>query len=146
MTTTPSPGPTLSRRALLYGAAAAGAGAVTIGALAACAPSSSGSGGTGAPAAGPVTVPVGDIPVGGGKIFESQAVVVAQPSAGTFTAFSAICTHQGCVVGSVANGKIVCPCHQSAFSATDGSVTQGPAVTPLAAKTVTRSGDTLTVS
>ena len=95
---------------------------------------------------GPVTVPASDIPVGGGKIFEAQQVVVVQPVAGTFKAFSAICTHQGCVVGSVQNGKIVCPCHNSEFSATDGSVTQGPAMTALAAKTVSRSGDTLTVS
>src|SRR6478752_5313551 len=141
MTTTPSQSPTVSRRAVLAGAAAVGA-AVGVGALAAACGTSGGSGG---PAAGPVTVAVGDIPVGGGKIFESQQVVVAQPVAGTFKAFSAICTHQGCVVGAVQNGKIVCPCHNSEFSAADGSVTQGPAMTALTAKTVSRSGDTLTV-
>jgi Rieske Fe-S protein len=144
MTTTPSQSPVVTRRALLAGAAAVGVGAAAAGALAAC--TSSGGPGTGAPAAGPVTVSAGEIPVGGGKVFEAQQVVVVQPVAGTFRAFSAICTHQGCVVGSVANGKIVCPCHQSEFSATDGSVTQGPAVTPLAARTVTQSGTTLTVS
>jgi Rieske Fe-S protein len=143
MTTTPSHSPVVSRRAILAGAAAVGVGAVAAGALAAC---TSTGGGPSAPAAGPVTVPVGDIPVGGGKIFEAQQVVVAQPVAGTFKAFTAICTHQGCVVGSVQNGKIVCPCHQSEFSAVDGSVSRGPAVTALPAKTVTRSGDTLTVS
>jgi Rieske Fe-S protein len=135
----------MSRRAVLAGAAAVGAGAVATAALAGCAP---GTAGTGTPAAatGPVTVPVGDIPVGGGKVFEAQQVVVAQPVAGTFRAFTAICTHQGCVVLGVENGKITCPCHQSEFSAMDGSVTRGPAITPLPAKTVTRSGDTLTVS
>jgi len=141
MTTTPSQSPTVSRRAVLAGAAAVG-----VGALAAACTTAGGSGGPGAPAAGPVTVAVGDIPVGGGKIFEAQQVVVAQPVAGTFKAFSAICTHQGCVVGSVENGKIVCPCHQSEFSATDGSVSRGPAVTALTARTVTRNGETLTVS
>ena len=143
MTTTPSQSPAVSRRAVLAGAAAVGA-AVGVGALAAACTTSGG--GPGAPAAGPVTLSVGDIPVGGGKIFEAQQVVVAQPVAGTFKAFSAICTHQGCVVGAVQNGKIVCPCHNSQFSAMDGSVTQGPAVSGLAAKTVTLNGDTVTVS
>src|SRR5215470_8159804 len=136
MTTTSSQGPTLSRRTLLAGAAAVGVGAAAAGALAAC--TSTGGPGTGAPAAGPVTVSAAQIPVGGGKIFEAQQVVVVQPTAGSFKAFSAICTHQGCVVASVANGKIICPCHNSEFSATDGSVTQGPAVTALAAKTVSQ--------
>jgi Rieske Fe-S protein len=144
MTTTPSQSPAVSRRAVLAGAAAVGA-AVGVGALAAACTTGGGSG-PGAPAAGPVTLAVGDIPVGGGKILEAQQVVVVQPVAGTFKAFSAICTHQGCVVGSVQSGKIVCPCHQSEFSATDGSVSRGPAVTALTARTVTRNGDTLTVS
>jgi Rieske Fe-S protein len=144
MTTTPSQGRALSRRALLAGAAAVGVGAAAAGALAAC--TTSGAPGTGAAAAGPVTVSTSEIPVGGGKIFDAQQVVVAQPVAGTFKAFSAICTHQGCVVASVANGKIMCPCHNSEFSAMDGSVTQGPAVTALAARTVTQSGGTLTIS
>jgi Rieske Fe-S protein len=145
MTTTPSQSPAVSRRAVLAGAAAVGA-AVGIGALAAACTTSGGSGSPGAPAAGPLTVAAGDIPVGGGKIFEAQQVVVAQPVAGTFKAFSAICTHQGCVVASVENGKIVCPCHQSEFSAMDGSVSRGPAITALTARTVSRSGETLTVS
>ena len=150
--------PTPNRRALL-----ACAGAACAAALAGCARYNSSNGiaeGQSAPAGSSSGAPASpggsngstvlakttDIPVGGGKIFEAQQVVVVQPVAGTFKAFSAICTHQGCVVGSVQNGKIVCPCHNSEFSATDGSVTQGPAVTALAAKTVSRSGDTLTVS
>jgi Rieske Fe-S protein len=139
-------GPTVTRRAVLAGAAALGVGVVGAGALAACAPSSGPGPATGAPATGPVTVSVNDVPVGGGKIFEAQQVVVAQPVAGTFKAFTAICTHEGCVVASVRNGKITCPCHQSQFSALDGSVTQGPAIIALAARTVTRDGDTLTVN
>jgi Rieske Fe-S protein len=86
------------------------------------------------------------VPVGGGKIFEDQAVVVTQPTAGTFHAFSAICTHQGCTVDSVAGGTINCPCHGSKFSVTDGSVAKGPAKKPLAAKQVSADGGQLRVT
>lgn len=72
-----------------------------------------------------------DIPEGGGAIFPGQAVVVTQPSAGDFKGFSSTCTHQGCTVGSVDGGSIVCPCHGSKFSIQDGSVQQGPATSPL---------------
>src|SRR4051794_14697051 len=47
-----------------------------------------------------------DIPVGGGKVFDRLKVVVTQPTAGDFKAFTAICTHQGCTVQDVANGVI----------------------------------------
>lgn len=78
-----------------------------------------------------------DIPVGGGKIFKSDKVVITQPKQGDFKAFSATCTHRGCTVGSVSDGKIHCPCHGSAFNVADGSVAHGPADKPLASKTVT---------
>ena len=101
-----------------------------------------------APAAegGTVLGAASGVPVGGGKIFEDQAVVVTQPTAGTFRAFSAICTHQGCTVDSVAGGTINCPCHGSKFSVTDGSVTKGPAKKPLAAKQVSADGGQLRVT
>jgi len=79
------------------------------------------------------------IPVGGGVIYPDQAVVVTQPTAGVYKGFSAICPHQGCTVGQVAQGLIFCPCHLSTFSITDGSVQQGPAQTglpPVAVKVV----------
>ncbi|MFF9526583.1 Rieske (2Fe-2S) protein [Streptomyces achromogenes] len=82
-----------------------------------------------------------DIPEGGGKIFKDQGVVVTQPMAGTYKAFSAECTHQGCAVGSVAHGMIVCPCHGSEFSVADGSVKKGPAMKGLAPARITVSGD-----
>ncbi len=82
-----------------------------------------------------------DIPVGGGKVFESSKVVVTQPKAGEFKAFSAVCTHQGCLVSSVRQNVIACPCHGSMFSAADGSVKGGPAPTALAAKKVHVEGD-----
>ena len=41
---------------------------------------------------------------------------------GTFMAFTAVCTHQGCIVGEVKDGTINCPCHGSKFKVADGSV------------------------
>ena len=87
-----------------------------------------------------------DIPEGGGKVFADRKVVVTQPTAGEFKAFSATCTHQGCAVKSVADGVINCPCHNSNFSITDGSVKSGPATKPLPAVEITVSGDSITLA
>jgi Rieske Fe-S protein len=87
-----------------------------------------------------------DIPVGGGKIYKDEKLVVTQPTAGEFKAFSSICTHQGCPVTKIADGTIDCTCHGSKYSIEDGSVEDGPAPKPLPEKTVTVTGDTLTVS
>jgi Rieske Fe-S protein len=145
--TNDDPAPT-SRRAMLAGAGAAGV-AVT---LAAC--SSSGGGSSATPTTAdpaPTTggaggIKTADIPVNGGKIFKDTDTVVTQPSAGQYKAFSATCTHAGCTVGSVSNNVITCPCHGSAYNATDGSVKNGPATKALTAKTATVSGDSITVS
>ena len=83
-----------------------------------------------------VLAAVADVPVGGGIVRADRDVVVTQPVSGTFKAFSATCTHQGCAVSEVANGTINCPCHGSRFAVADGSVTAGPATTPLPEKTV----------
>jgi Rieske Fe-S protein len=76
------------------------------------------------------------VPVGGGMVYTAAKVVVTQPSKGEYKAFSAVCTHVGCVCNQVADGTINCPCHGSKFKITDGSVVAGPAPSPLAAKTV----------
>ncbi|QGN57180.1 Rieske (2Fe-2S) protein [Nostocoides sp. HKS02] len=86
------------------------------------------------------------IPVGGGKVFPDQKVVVTQPTSGDFKAFSAVCTHQGCVVSDVSGGTINCPCHGSAFDVTTGAVRRGPATSPLPEKKVTVSGAGITVT
>lgn len=87
-----------------------------------------------------VLVKTSEVPEGGGKILEEQKVVVTQPSAGEFKAFSAVCTHQGCLVTSVADGTINCPCHGSRFAVGDGSVAQGPATQALPAVGVSVKG------
>lgn len=97
-------------------------------------------------AGGTALAKTSDIPEGGGKIFASQGVVVTQPTAGTYKAFSSKCTHQGCAVSSISSGAIVCPCHGSEFSVTDGSVKKGPATTGLPAEQITVSGDSITLA
>jgi Rieske Fe-S protein len=92
---------------------------------------------------GAVLATTADIPEGGGKIFKDHGVVVTQPTAGTFKAFSATCTHQGCAVTGIHDGVITCPCHKSEFSVADGSVKKGPATKPLPAEQITVSGDSI---
>jgi len=106
-----------------------------------------------APAAAPPPAPAGtplakaaDIPVGGGTVFPEQQVVVTQPEAGTFHAFSAVCTHQGCTVGDVTGGTINCPCHGSKFGITDGAPVEGPAERPLDPRQVVAAGEDLTLA
>ncbi len=101
--------------------------------------------GGGSAAAGSVAQ-VSDIPVGGGVILADPAVVITQPTEGDIKAFTAICTHQGCLVSEVVDNEIVCPCHGSRFSASDGSVVQGPAQSPLAAAGVAVEGGSVVLS
>ncbi|MFJ3703513.1 MULTISPECIES: Rieske (2Fe-2S) protein [Streptomyces] len=81
-----------------------------------------------------------DIPVGGGAIFKDRKIVVTQPEAGEFKAFSAVCTHAGCIVSTVADGTIDCACHGSRFAVEDGAVERGPATKPLPAERITVAG------
>lgn len=129
----------VTRRSVIAGVAAVGVAS----ALAACGsddPAVERSAGT----TSTNSVKAADVPVGGAAIVGD--VVVSQPTAGSFKAFSAVCTHQNCLVSRVDGTKVICPCHGSQFSATDGSVITGPAHRALIARSVTVTGDTLTVS
>lgn len=124
--------------------AAQGSGAQPASAAATTAAASSTGGGSGSGSG--TSVDAAKVPVDGGFIDSSAKVVVTQPSAGEYKAFTAVCTHQGCTVATVSNNVIQCPCHGSQFSAKDGSVVQGPASSPLAAVSVKVSGSTITYS
>jgi Rieske Fe-S protein len=91
-------------------------------------------------------VATSEVPVGGGVILEDADYVITQPTAGEFKAFSKICTHEGCPVGSVADGTINCPCHGSKYSIEDGSVVNPPAPDPLEEAEVTVAGDRVVVT
>ena len=141
---------TLDRRAVLVGAC--GTCAVVVTGCAAYGPAQP------APAPAPAPAQPGagaadaklaataDVPVGGGVILADAQLVITQPKAGTFKAFSAICTHQGCTVSSVENGTINCPCHGSEFAIADGSVVAGPAPKPLPAQSIKVSGGSITAA
>lgn len=128
----------IGRRKVLGGAAVAVAGAA---ALAACGSDNSGESSTTASAAdssgdGGLLPDAASIAVGGGVVMELVKTVVTHPADGEYKAFSAVCTHKGCTVSDVTDNEIICPCHGSKFSASDGSVIEGPATEPLESRPV----------
>jgi nitrite reductase/ring-hydroxylating ferredoxin subunit len=133
----------LDRRTVLRGAGAVGAAVAGLPLLAACG-SGSGSGGDSGTPSAPVTIATSAVAVHGGVI--QDKVVVTQPTDGTFKAFSAICPHQACTVATVADDVITCPCHNSTFSAADGSHISGPAPRGLTPLTATVSGSDVVVT
>jgi Rieske Fe-S protein len=83
--------------------------------------------------------------VGGGTVLLKDNLVVTQPVAGEFKAFSAVCTHVGCLLNKVANGTINCPCHGSTFRIADGGVVTGPATRPLTSVPITITAGMITL-
>lgn len=97
-------------------------------------------------AGGAALAQTADIPEGGGKVFSDEKVVVSQPAAGDYKAFSTICTHRQCPMTDLQGDTLTCACHQSQFSVLDGSVKKGPATEPLAAKEISVAGDSITLA
>ena len=125
---------------------AAGNAAGTTGGAGTAAPASSAAaagGGASSSSATNALAATSKIPVGSGMIFPEPQVVVTQPTAGEFKAFSAVCTHMGCIVNQISNQTIDCPCHGSQYSITTGAVVAGPAPRPLPAKQIKVSGGSI---
>jgi len=149
----------LTRRAL----AVTALGGLSLPVLAACGGGGGGSsttagtpstdGGASSPASGggnsttaDALVGTAQVPVGGGVILADQNVVVTQPEKGSFEGFSATCTHQGCLVTSIDDGFIICPCHGSHFAIDTGAPTSDSLATaPLGAVDITVSDGRITL-
>lgn len=75
----------------------------------------------------------------------SQAAVVVRDRTG-FRAFSAVCTHLGCLVKwDPSRKEFLCPCHAAVFDA-NGAVVSGPPPAPLPELKVSEVGDKVYVS
>ncbi|MEU8888319.1 Rieske (2Fe-2S) protein [Streptomyces sp. NPDC048442] len=133
--------PSAARRTVLKGAALAGAAGLGV---AACSTESKlGHAENPTPTA---PVPLGDaaaVPVGGSKLYREQRLVVSCPAKGEYKAFSAQCTHAGCVLDKVEANEGNCPCHGSRFDTTTGKALKGPATAPLPAVPVKVEGGKL---
>lgn len=80
-----------------------------------------------------------DLPVGSGKVVAmgSKPVILVNTTGGV-KAYSAVCTHLGCIVAyDSTSSQIVCPCHDGRFSPANGGVISGPPPQPLAPIAVT---------
>ncbi|KAF4409399.1 MULTISPECIES: Rieske (2Fe-2S) protein [Streptomyces] len=126
--------PAASRRTVLCGAALLGAAGAT--GLTGC--GGGGGGGeseeTSATPSAPVDLGAADaVPEGGARLFREQRLLVSRPTADEYKAFSAVCTHQRCVLTGVEGTDADCACHGSRFDATTGEVLQGPATAALPA-------------
>lgn len=118
-----------ARRTVLRGAAVAAAASIPL-----LASPTAASAKAKTPTGKPKGKPVADVkavPVGGGKYFEKDNLIVTQPAKGKFNGFVATCTHTTCPVTNFkTKGKMICECHGGEF-ALDGKVLKGPARRPL---------------
>ncbi|WP_328925090.1 Rieske (2Fe-2S) protein [Streptomyces sp. NBC_00190] len=130
MSVSPSP----ARRTVLRGAAALAGAAGAGAALAACSTESRTGGNTPATPTAPVELgAAAEVPVGGAKLYRERKLIVSCPAEGEYKAFSAQCTHAGCVLDKIVEGEGNCPCHGSRFDVATGKVLRGPATDPLPA-------------
>ena len=149
-------------------AVAIGVGALVVGGIGRkvassnpAAPTAAGGAGMAEPSGAAAVANDGGVPAGGVPIAKSADVAVGsvlafanpangdpsyllQPAAGTYLAYSGICTHQGCTCGfDQPSNTFVCPCHGATFDGSTGDVLRGPAKKPLAPITVMESGGTI---
>lgn len=91
---------------------------------------------------------VGEIPVGGVKLFQypkpGEQCIMMRTAEDSYVAYSQKCTHLSCAVFySREHNRLGCPCHEGYFSVQDGSVLQGPPTRPLPRVLLEREGDEL---
>jgi Rieske Fe-S protein len=94
-----------------------------------------------APTVGRRLAALADVPPDGGLVLSEEGVVLVRGPGDEVRGFSVTCTHQGCPVSEVRDGRILCPCHGSAFDAATGEVVGGPAPAPLEPVEVTVEGE-----
>jgi Rieske Fe-S protein len=85
--------------------------------------------------------------VGGAAMVRSSggAFLVARTAQESFSALTAICTHETCTITGFDSTNYVCPCHGSRFTTT-GRVVNGPATAPLRSFATSFSNNLLTIS
>jgi Rieske Fe-S protein len=133
----------VSRRIVFQGLGALG---VAV-ALAACGVSDDGGGAAdNAVEPGATLATTDEVPVGGGIILSDERIVITQPTEGEFKGFSAICTHQGCILASVSDGTMNCDCHGSTFDLETGEPVSGPASAALEEVALTVNGDQISLA
>ena len=96
---------------------------------------------------GRVTIASAQVGVGQAHFFQFQGhpAVVLQRAPGVFVAFSAICTHLGCIIRWLPEkGEFLCPCHAGRYGG-DGKVLGGPPPKPLQTIPIALSGDNLLI-
>lgn len=152
----------ISRRTLVR-LGGAGVAAATL-ALAGCTPADGDAGGSGTgsgaepgsqtpggsgtvPPSGTEIAKLSAVAVGEsiGVVVGGASLLIAQPTAGDVVAFSAICSHQQCIVAP-AQTEFHCPCHGSRYDAATGDVLEGPAINPLTPVPVSVDGDSIVAS
>jgi cytochrome b6-f complex iron-sulfur subunit len=75
----------------------------------------------------------------------NNSFLVARTGDNSFNAFTAICTHEQCIVTGFQSGAFVCPCHGSQYN-TNGQVQQGPATQRLQQFTTLFTNNVLTIT
>lgn len=88
-------------------------------------------------------IPLAELPVKGTASIavNGKNYLLYRPDDKTVLAYTAVCTHQGCTVGTGDSSNFICPCHGSEYSKLDGSVTQGPAPKALTRYATSIEGD-----
>lgn len=90
------------------------------------------------------SIAIGDVPVGG-AVFAGD-IIIAQPTAGQFAAYSRTCPHQGNTIDKIDGGTVTCTAHGSTFDIADGSVVSGVARDPLTRGSATAEDGTVSAT